>query len=58
MSVEQYVMQRLHYAKCDFSWKGMKGIFVYVQDYLLTFDKMQNISTLMCIRSKSEGRVF
>ena len=41
--------------------KRMEGIFVYVMEYMLTLvslDKMQNISTLICISSKSEGRAF
>ena len=33
----------------------MKCIFVYVLEFMLTLDKMQNISTLMCKSSKSEG---
>ena len=39
----------------------MEGIFVYVLEYMLTLvslDKMQNISALMCKCSKSEGRAF
>ena len=39
----------------------MEGIFVYVLEYMLTLvilDKMQNIGTLMCKSSKSEGRAF
>ena len=39
----------------------MEGIFVYVLEYMLTlvsFDKMQTISTLMRKRLKSEGRAF
>ena len=28
--------------------KRMESIFVYVLDFMLTLDKMQNISTLMC----------
>ena len=39
----------------------MEDIFVYVLEYMLTLvslDKMQNISTLMHKRSKSEGRAF
>ena len=50
---------------CDPSYakkvqKGWKAFF-YVLEYMLTldsFDKMQNISTLMRKSSKSEGRAF
>ena len=38
--------------------KRMKGVFVYVLELMLTFDKMQINSTLMCRTSKSEGRAF
>ena len=31
-----------------FMKKGIKGIFVYVLEFMLSLDKMQNISTLMC----------
>ena len=39
----------------------MEGIFVYVLEYMLTLvslDKMQNNSILICKSSKSEGRAF
>ena len=39
----------------------MEGTFVYVLEYMLTLvslDKMQNISILICKSSKSEGRAF
>ena len=39
----------------------MEGIFVYVNEYMLTLvilDKMQNVSTLMRKSSKSEGEHF
>ena len=39
----------------------MEGIFVYVLEYMLTLvslDKMQNISFLICKSSKSEGRAL
>ena len=42
--------------KGDFFPKRMEGIFVYVFEFRLTFDKKQNISTLMRKSSKSEGR--
>ena len=41
--------------------KRMEGTFVYVLEYMLTLvslEAMQNISTLMRKRSKSEGRAF
>ena len=41
-----------------FPEKMMEGIFVYVLEFMSTLDKMQNISTLMCKSSKSEGRTF
>ena len=44
-----------------FPEKRMKGIFVYVLEYMLTLvslDKMQNIGTLMRNSSKFEGRVI
>ena len=36
----------------------MKGIFVYVPEFKLTLDKMQNISILMCKSLISEGKEF
>ena len=36
----------------------MEGTFVYVLEFMLTLDKMQNISTLMCKISKSEDGAF
>ena len=51
--------------KCDFFFpefffpeKRMKGIFVYVLEFMLTLDKMQNTSPLVCTSSKSEVRAF
>ena len=36
----------------------MKGFFVYVLEFMLTFDKMQHTSPLMCTSLKSEGGAF
>ena len=33
-----------------FPKKRMKGIFVYVLEFMLAFDKMQNTSPLMCTK--------
>ena len=41
--------------------KDGRHFFVYVLEYMLTLvslDKMQNISILICKSSKSEGRAF
>ena len=36
---------------CDFFLKKrMKYIFAYVLEFMLTFDKMQNTSPLMCTK--------
>ena len=43
----------LSYAKNVFFLKKLtKGIFVYVLEFMLNLNKMQNISTLMCKRAK------
>ena len=37
--------------KCDFfPEKGMKEIFAYILEFMLTFHKMQNTSPLMCTK--------
>ena len=36
--------------------KGMKGIFVYVLEFMLSLDKMQNISILMCKKFRTWGQ--
>ena len=36
----------------------MESIFVYVLDFMLTLDKMQNISTLMCKSSNILNTVY
>ena len=34
----------------------MKGIFAYVLEFMLTLDKMQNITTLMCKKLEIRGQ--
>ena len=42
---------------CDASLKKrMNEIFVYVLEFMLTFDKMQNNSTLMCTKFEISGQ--
>ena len=38
--------------------KRMESIFVYVLDFMLTLDKMQNISTLICKSSNILNTVY
>ena len=39
-----------------FPEKRMKGIFAYVLEFMLTFDKMQNTNPLMCIKFEILGQ--
>ena len=46
------------YQKGDFPLKRDERHFVCVLELMLTLDKMLNISTLMCKKSKSEQRIL
>ena len=44
--------------KLFFPENGIKCIFAYVLENMLTLDKVQNISTFTCKSSKSDSRAF
>ena len=45
--------------KCDFFLKKrMKEIIAYVLEFMLTFNKMQNTTSLMCTKVEIRGQIM